>query len=178
MCRPRNAEQARRVLETLFLWILSLPDNLRDGMTAQEVAEAAWLMDDAVDPATQAEHILSKLVQGGFPVKSENKTRDGKEISVYSYETSATEDHPVRHFGPLKKKAKEDIAAQDAKWVESLFWQLADITPEAQEESGLNGGILADFQPSGPAIRAGPPGGQAGPVPVPAKGRKLHEACL
>lgn len=144
---PEEREQARRVLETLFLWVLSLPDNLRDGMTAQEVAEAAWLMDEGVDPATQAEHILTNLVQGGFPIKSENKTRDGKEISVYAYETSNRTINPARDFGPLKKKAKEDIAAQDAKWVESLFWQLADITPEAQEESGLNGGILADFQP-------------------------------
>ena len=40
---PEERQQARRVLETLFLWVLSLPDNLRDGMTAQEVAEAAWL---------------------------------------------------------------------------------------------------------------------------------------
>ena len=51
------------------------------------------------------------------------------------------------YFGPLKKKAKEEIKIQDLKWAESLFWQLADITKEAQEELGVNGGILADFQP-------------------------------
>src|SRR5207248_11622946 len=30
----------------------------------------------------------------------------------------------------------------------SLFWQLSDITPEAQQQLGVDGGILADFQPS------------------------------
>ncbi len=145
---PEEREQARRVLETLFLWVLSLPDNLRDGLTGQEVAEAAWLMDEAVDPTTQAEHILGKLTQSGFPIRVEKKTRDGKESDVYSYETSVTQVNPVRHFIPLKKKAKEDIKTQDLKWVESLFWQLADLTAEAQEELGVNGGIFADFQPT------------------------------
>src|SRR5262249_22871862 len=44
--------------------------------------------------------------------------------------------------------AKEDLNGQNAKWVESLFWQLADLTKEAQEELGVNGGILADFAPA------------------------------
>ena len=145
---PEEREQTQRVLETLFLWVMSLPDNLRDGMTALELAEAAWLMDDAVGPAAQAENLLTKLVQGGFPVRAEKKTREGKEVVVYSYETSVAQDNPVRHFGPLKKKAKEEIKIQDAKWAESLFWQLPDITKEAQEALGVNGGILADFQPS------------------------------
>ena len=106
---PEEREQARRVLETLFLWVMSLPDNLRDGMTALEVAEAAWLMDDAVGAEAQAEHLLTKLVQGGFPVRTEKKTRDGKEVVVYSYETSVAQDNPARVFGPLKKKAKEEM---------------------------------------------------------------------
>ena len=145
---PEEREQTRRVLETLFLWVMSLPDNLRDGMSAQEVAEAAWLMDDAVGATAQAEHLLTKLVQGGFPVRAEKKTRDGKEVVIYSYETSVAQENPVRHFGPLKKKAKEEIKVQDLKWAESLFWQLPDITQEAQAELGVNGGILTDFQPS------------------------------
>ena len=140
-------EQARRVLETLFLWVLSLPDNLRDGLIAQEVAEAAWLIDDAVDSTTQAEHILTKLTQSGFPIRVEKKTRDGKELDVYSYETAVTQINPVRFFIPQKKKAKDDLKAQDLKWIEALFWQLADLTAEAQDELGVNGGILADFQP-------------------------------
>ena len=144
---PEEREQARRVLETLFLWVMSLPDNLRDGMTALDVAEAAWLMDDAVGAAAQAEHLLTKLSQGGFPVRADKKTRDGKEVVVYSYETSVAQDNPVRVFGPLKKKAKEEIKIQDLKWTESLFWQLPDITKEAQEELGVNGGILSEFQP-------------------------------
>jgi hypothetical protein len=145
---PEEREQTRRVLETLFLWVMSLPDNLRDGMTAGEVAEAAWLMDDAVGSTAQAEHLLTKLVQGGFPVRAEKKTRDGKDVVVYSYESTVAQDNPVRHFGPLKKKAKEDLKAQDLKWAESLFWQLPDITQEAQAELGVNGGILADYQPA------------------------------
>lgn len=145
---PEEREQTRRVLEALFLWAMSLPDNLRDGMTAVEVSEVAWLMDDAIGATAQAEHLLTKLVQGGFPVRGEKKTRDGKEVVVYSYETSVAQDNPVRLFGPLKKKAKEETTIQDLKWVESLFWQLPDITKEAQEDLGVNGGILADFQPS------------------------------
>lgn len=144
---PDEREQARRVLETLFLWVMSLPDNLRDGLTAVDVAEAAWLMDDAVGATAQAEHLLTKLLQGGFPVRADKKTRDGKDVVVYSYETSVAQDNPVRIFGPLKKKAKEEIKIQDLKWTESLFWQLPDITKEAQEELGVNGGILSDFQP-------------------------------
>jgi hypothetical protein len=145
---PDEREQARRVLETLFLWVMSLPDNLRDGLTALDVAEAAWLTDDAVGAESQAEHLLTKLVQGGYPVRTEKKTRDGKEVVVYSYETSVAQDNPARLFGPLKKKAKEDTKLQDSKWTESLFWQLADITAEAQQALGVNGGILADFQPT------------------------------
>lgn len=144
---PEERQQARRVLQTLFLWTISLPDNLRDGLTAQEVGEAAWLMDDALGPAAQAEHLLEKLVQSGFPVRTAKRTRDGKEVSLYSFETTAAIENPGRVFAPLKKKSKDDIKAQDAKWVESLFWQLADITPEAQQELGANGGLLAEFAP-------------------------------
>lgn len=144
---PEEHDQARRVLETLFLWAMSLPDNLRDGLTTQEVAEAAWLMDLDVGATAQAEHLLTKLLQDGFPIRSTKKTRDGKEVVVYSYETAAAQDNPGKFFAPLKKKAKEDLKGQNLKWVESLFWQLADITPEAQQEHGVNGGILSDFQP-------------------------------
>ena len=144
---PEERDQAHRILETLFLWAVSLPDNLRDGLTAQEVAEAAWLADEAVGATAQAEHLLEKLVQNGFPVRGEKKTREGKAISVYSYELSAAQANPVKYFAPLKKKAKEDTKAQDNKWLESLFWQLPDITEEAQRDLGMNGGLLADFQP-------------------------------
>jgi hypothetical protein len=144
---PEEQEQTRQILETLFLWAISLPETMRDGLTAQEVAEAAWLMDDALGANAQAELLLTRLVQSGYPVKSTNKTRDGKEVVIYSYERSVAQDNPGKHFAPLKKKAKEDLTAQNAKWVESLFWQLADITKEAQEELGVNGGLLADFAP-------------------------------
>jgi hypothetical protein len=50
---PEEHQQARRVLETLFLWAMSLLDTLRDGLTAQEVAETAWLMDDALGANAQ-----------------------------------------------------------------------------------------------------------------------------
>jgi hypothetical protein len=140
-------EQAKRILETLYLWAICLPENLRDGLTAQEVAEAAWLSDEAIGALAQAEHLLARLVQGGFPIREEKKTRDGKEVAVYSYELSATQESPVKYFGPLKKRAKEDTKGQDAKWVESLFWQLPDITPEAQDDLGVSGGIFCDFQP-------------------------------
>lgn len=145
---PEEREQAQRVLETLFLWGISLPHNLRDGLIAQEVAEAAWLSDDAVGATAQAEHLLEKLVQSGFPVRADKKTREGKDVTVFSYEGTSGQENPVKYFAPLKKKAKEDTKAQDGKWVESLFWQLPDITPEAQEKLGVNGGILCDYQPT------------------------------
>jgi hypothetical protein len=144
---PEERNQARRVLDTLFLWGISLPPNLRDGMIAQDVAEAAWLSDDAVGATAQADHLLEKLVQSGFPIRADRKTREGKEVTVFSYESTLGQENPVKYFAPLKKKAKEDSKAQDAKWVESLFWQLPDITPDAQEKLGVNGGILSDYQP-------------------------------
>ncbi len=144
---PDEKEQAKRVLETLFLWAMSLPENLKDGLSAQEVAEAAWLMDDALGATAQAEHLLNRLVQDGYPVRSGKKTRDGKEVVLYSYETAAAQDNPSKFFAPLKKKAKEDLNAQNQKWIASLFWQVADLTTEAQHELEVDGGILHGFQP-------------------------------
>ncbi len=71
---PEEREQAQRLVEILYLWGISLPENLRDGLTAQEVAEAAWLSDDAVGATAQAEHLLEQLVQGGFPIREEKRT--------------------------------------------------------------------------------------------------------
>jgi len=127
---------------------LSLPENLRDGLTAQEVAEAAWLHDDAVGATHQAEHLLELLIQSGFPVRREKKSRGGEEVSVYAYETSLVQASPVKFFAPLKKKYLQDATRQDEKWVESLFWDLTVITPEAQEELQVNGGIFNDFAPT------------------------------
>jgi len=145
---PEEREQCKSVLETLLLWVLSLPDNLRDGLTAQEVAEAAWLHDDAVGATAQAEHLLELLIQSGFPVRKEKKSRGGEEVSVYAYETSLVQANPVKFFAPLKKKYLQDVTRQDEKWVESLFWDLTMITPEAQEELQVNGGIFTDFAPA------------------------------
>ena len=142
-------EQAKRVLECLFFWVLSLPENLRDGLTAQEVAEATWLNDDAIGATAQAEQILELLLAHGFPVRKEKKTRGGEEVAVYSYyETSSDKDKPVKFFAPLKKKFLSDKKRQDDKWIESLFWRLPDITPEAQEELRVNGGLFVAFAPN------------------------------
>src|SRR2546428_2142943 len=145
---PEEREQAQRILETLYLWGVSLPENLRDGLTAQEVAEAAWLSDDAVGATAQAEHLLETLLSQGFPLRKETKTRGGDEVAIYSYETSVVHANPVKFFAPLKKKYNADAKRQDEKWIESLFWGLPDITPEAQEELKVNGGILSTFAPN------------------------------
>ena len=137
--------QRKRILQTLLLWVLSLPDNLRDGLTAQEVAEASWLEDEAVGATAQAEQMLELLLQHGFPIRRERKTRGGEEVAIYSYETSTVQVQPVKIFAPLKKKHLQDAGRQDEKWIESLFWGLADITPEAQTEPGIYGGILSAF---------------------------------
>lgn len=141
-------EQGEAILQTLLLWVLSLPDNQRDGLTAQEVAEAAWLQDDAVGATAQAENILELLLSHGFPVRKEKKTRSGEEVAVYSYETSIVQANPVKIFAPLKKKYLQDKNRQDEKWVETLFWKLADMTPDAQAELGVNGGLLTLFEPN------------------------------
>jgi hypothetical protein len=141
-------DQGEAILQTLLLWVLSLPENQRDGLTAQEVAEAAWLHDDAVGATAQAENILELLLSHGFPVRKEKKTRGGEEVAVYSYETSVVQANPVKFFAPLKKKFLQDKKRQDEKWLESLFWQLPDITPEAQGELGVNGGLFAAFAPN------------------------------
>jgi len=144
---PEEREQSRSILQTLLLWALSLPDNLRDGLTAQEVAEAAWLHDDAVGAKDHAEHLLELLIQNGFPVRKDKRSRSGEELSVYSYETSVVQANPVKFFSPLKKKYVQDTKRQDEKWIESLFWGLPDITPEAQQELSVNGGIFSLFAP-------------------------------
>ena len=145
---PEEKEQFKVVLQTLLLWVLSLPDNLRDGLTAQEVAEAAWLHDDAVGAQAQAEHLLDLLISNGFPVRKDTKQRDGKDIAVYSYELTATQAQPSKFFSPLKKKYNQDFKRQDEKWGESLFWDLSMITPEAQAELQVHGGIFAAFAPT------------------------------
>jgi hypothetical protein len=145
---PEEKEQCKVVLQTLLLWALSLPDNLRDGLTAQDVAEAAWLNDDAVGAKDHAEHLLDLLITDGFPVRKETKQRDGKDISVYSYELTATQAQPSRFFSPLKKKYNQNTERQDEKWGDSLFWDLSDITPEAQAELQVNGGIFAAYAPA------------------------------
>jgi hypothetical protein len=100
-----------------------------------------------VGSTAQAEHLLARLVQAGFPIRVEKRTRDGKEVEVFAYEISTVQIEPVKVFAPLKKKAKEDLAAQQAKWLESLFWQLPDITEEAQTELKVNGGLFDAFAP-------------------------------
>lgn len=145
---PEERGQCERILKTLLLWGLSLPDTLRDGLSAQELAEAAWLVDPHVGGADQAQYLLEKLVQNGFPVRSEKKSRGGEEIAVYSYETSVVQANPVKFYAPLKKKFNHDTKRQDDKWLESLFWGLQDgITPDAQQELGVNGGIFSLFTP-------------------------------
>ena len=144
---PEERDQCKAILQTLLLWALSLPDNLRDGLTAQEVAEAAWLNDDAVGAKDHAEHLLELLIQNGFPLRKEKKSRSGQEVPVYSYELSAMQAQPSKFFSPLKKKFIANAQRQDEKWVESLFWDLTMITPEAQAELQVNGGLFAPFAP-------------------------------
>lgn len=145
---PDEREQCIAILQTLLLWVLSLPDNLRDGLTAQEVAEAAWLNDEAVGARDHAEHLLETLIQNGFPVRKDKRSRGGEEVWLYSYELTAAQAQPSKFFAPLKKKYIQDAKRQDEKWVESLFWDLNMITPEAQAELHVNGGIFATFAPS------------------------------
>jgi hypothetical protein len=144
---PEERDQCERILQTLMLWNLSLPETIRDGLTIQEVAEAAWLQDEAVGSSAQAEHLIEKLVQNGFPIRKEKKSRSGEEVAIYSYETGAAQANPAKFFTPLKRKYNQDVKRQDEKWVESLFWDLMVVTQEAQAELGVNGGILLSFAP-------------------------------
>jgi len=144
---PEEREQCKSLLQTLLLWVVNLPDNLRDGLTAQEVAEAAWLHDDAVGATAQAEHLLDLLIQSGFPVRKDKKSRGGEEVAIYTYEMSVVQANPVKFFAPLKKTYLPDTKRQDEKWIESLFWDLNMVTPEAQAELKVNGGIFAAFAP-------------------------------
>src|SRR5207245_7889229 len=121
---PEERDQCKAILQTLLLWALSIPDNLRDGLTAQEIAEAAWLKDDAIGATAQAEHLLDLLIQNGFPVRTEKKSRGGEQVALFTYETSAVQAQPAKFFAPLKKKHIQNIQRQDEKWVESLFWGL------------------------------------------------------
>ena len=99
-------------------------------------------------PTAQAEHLLTKLVARRFPrARGQEDTGRQRSCRLFVRDLRCPGQSWSGHFGPLKKKAKEEIKVQDLKWAESLFWQLPDITKEAQEELGVNGGILSDFQP-------------------------------
>ena len=87
------------------------------------------------------------MSQNGFPVRGETRSREGTAVSIFSYGLCVAQANPVKYFGALKKKAKEDAKAQNDKWLESLFWQLPDITTEAQTILKMDGGLLSDFQP-------------------------------
>ena len=175
---PEEREQARRILETLFLQAISVPENIRDGLTAQEVAEAAWLSDLDVGATGQAEHLLDVLISGGSPIRQDKKTRGEKEVTIFSYETAALKQNPSNIFGPLKKKFKDDTAAQDAKWLESLFWDLSVVTPEIQSELQLNGGIFSEFQPEDKRtqeeVKLGQPARHVLPKSIAASTRRVH----
>jgi hypothetical protein len=176
---PEEREQCERVLQTLLLWGLSLPENLRDGLTAQEVAEATWLHDDDVGANEQAASLLEKLIQNGYPVRTEKKPRNGEEVAVYSYETSVVQANPTKYFSPLKKRFNQDTKRQDEKWLESLFWGLKDITPDAQTVVGVNGGLFATFTPpdtrSARDVSEGKPPQYQFPHRSGAKTRKVHK---
>jgi hypothetical protein len=178
---PEEKDQAQRILETLFLQAISLPENLRDGMTEQEIAEAAWLADDAVGSTAQANHLLDILISGGSPVRREKKQRGGTEVTVYSYETSALELKPSSVFAPLKRQCKDNTAAQDAKWLESLFWDIQVITKEIQEELQLNGGLLHEFQPDDQRtpeeVKSGAPARFSLPKNISASTKKVHNVA-
>jgi hypothetical protein len=175
---PEEREQARRILETLFLQAISVPENIRDGLTAEEVAEAAWLLDLDVGATGQAEHLLDVLISGGSPIRRDRKTKGGSEVAVFSYETAALKQNPATIFGPLKKKFKDDPSAQDAKWLESLFWDLTVVTPEIQQELQLNGGMFSEFQPDDQRkqeeIKAGQPARYVLPKAIAASTRRVH----
>ena len=142
------------ILQTLLLWVLSLPDNLRDGLTAQEVAEAAWLHDDAVGATAQAEHLLEMLVQNGFPSPQRKRSRAAaKRSSSIPTRLSVVQAQP----GQVLRAAQEEVqcrtpSARTTNGLESLFWDLPDITPEAQAELGVNGGIFAAVRSARPAF--------------------------
>ena len=176
---PEERNQAERILVTLFLQAISIPENIRDGLTAEEIGEAAWLSDEAVGSKGQAEHLLDILFSNGSPLRKDKKQRGGAEVTVYSYETSALEQKPASVFAPLKKKFKDDYSTQDAKWVESLFWDLGDgITPEVQSELQLNGGLFYEFSPddqrSAEEIKQGVPKQFPLPKTISATTKRVH----
>ena len=154
---------------------------MRDGLTAQEIAEAAWLADDAVGSTGQAEHLLETLIGGGSPVHKDKKSRSGAEVTVFSYETAALKVNPATVFGPLKKKFKDDSAAQDAKWLESLFWDLSVVTSEIQQELQLNGGIFSEFEltdaRTGEEIKQGATARPQLPKTISASTRRVHNVA-
>ena len=83
--------------------------------------------------------------------REEDAGRQGG-LAIYAYEISAAQESPVKYFAPLKKIAKQDLKGQHSKWLASLFWQLPDITPEAQQEPGADGGVRRRPSAPGPAV--------------------------
>ena len=78
-----------------------------------------------------------------------------------------------------KRWRNKTSRGKNSKWLESLFWQLPDITPEAQQELGVDGGILGGFQPpdqrSARDRQEGKPPAYAFPHRAGASTRRVHK---
>ena len=127
-------EFAERLVGTLFLQAIANPDRQ---MKAEELAEATLVDSADVAPADEVDAILVTLRQE-LPQIRYDKEKGAR------FETEARQAEFGKLFAPLKKAAKANAAAQDAKWVDALFWDLPDIGKEASEQ-GWTGGLLKDL---------------------------------
>lgn len=127
-------EFAARLVGTLFLQAIASPDR---PMKAEELAEATLVHSADVAPADEVDAILVTLRQ------ELSQIRYDKEKGA-RFETEARQVEFGKVFSPFKKSAKANTPAQDAKWLDSLFWDLADIGKEASEQ-GWTGGLFKDL---------------------------------
>jgi hypothetical protein len=127
----------RRVLGTLYLWSVLYPENGR-GMSIEDLAEATLADLDGVVPKDAVLDLVNRLKSDVPQVKYD------KDKGVRFEAAEPGDERPERYFGPFKKKAKADAAAQDRAWRESLFWDFKTLEGVGSDEH-FEGGFFHDY---------------------------------
>ena len=125
---------ARRVVGTLYLWAVAMPEGAR-GLSLTQLAEATMTSMEGVTPDDAVLDIISQL-KSDVPQVRYDKTK-GARFELLE-QPGGTFD---RQFPAMKRKAKADQEAQGKVWRRSLFWDFRDIGGAGSQE-GIEGGFL------------------------------------
>jgi len=126
---------ARRLVGTLYLWAIAMPEGPTRALPLTELAEATMTSIEGVTPDDAVLDLVTRL-KAEIPQIQYDKTH-GARFEVAESVGGLFQ----RQFPALKRKAKADASRQDSAWVRSLFWDFRDIGGAASAE-GIDRGFL------------------------------------